>query len=387
MSDKIIICPSCRCEIPLDEALSHQLREEIGSEIRKEYEVRLSVETEKLGKQMAQKAAEKLELDIAQMKEELEEKRQKLDDARKQELELRKRQRELEDREAALALELQRKVDEARQQIIEDVQKKNAEQFELQIAEREKTISDMKAQIELLKKKAEQGSQQQQGEVLELKLEEMLAGLFPYDTIEGVQKGKRGGDVYQVVRDLAGKECGAILWEAKRAKSWSNGWVEKLKHDMADAGADLGIIVTTVLPEGVRRFGPYDGVWVSDIASAPGLAAALRLGLVEVARSKQAYVGKNEKIEYLYGYLQGTQFRQRIESTMEAFMYIREDIDSEKAAMARRWAKREKMLERAIGGMAGMYGDLQGIIGMSMPELESIEVKALKPADGPDSAE
>ena len=186
MSEQIIVCPKCKNEIPLDEALSHQIRDQLECELQKDYDARLAVEKEKLQSQIARQEAEKLELKMAEMQEELEEKRQKLEVARKVELDLRKQQRELKEKEEAMELELQRKVDEARQQIVEEIQQKNADQFELKLAEKEKTIKDMQVQIEALKKKAEQGSQQQQGEVLELKLEEMLRGMFPYDVIDQI---------------------------------------------------------------------------------------------------------------------------------------------------------------------------------------------------------
>ncbi|WP_237706021.1 DUF2130 domain-containing protein [Methanocella conradii] len=240
--------------------------------------------------------------------------------------------------------------------------------------------------MEELKRKAEQGSQQQ-GEVLELKLEEILRSAFPYDIIEPVGKGRKGGDVIQHVHSLSGEDCGAILWEAKRAKAWSDGWVSKLKQDRAEAGACIGIIVSTVLPNGYERFCSYDGIWVTDIHSVVGLATALRAGLLEVENTKRASVCKNEKMEMLFQYPQGPQFRQRVEAAVDAYLEMKQELESEKAMMARRWAKRDKMIEHAINGIAGMYGEMQGIIGLSIPELEKIEAKALAPATDEDSSE
>jgi len=226
MSEQIIICPQCHCEIALDEALSHKLRQQLDQEIRQEYDSRLAAETQKISDQVARKAREKIDLDMKALRDELEEKNIKLGEARAHELELRKKQREVEDREKNLDLEMARRIEEERKKIVEEVQQKNADKFELKLAEREKPISDLNKQIEALKKKAEQGSQQQQGEVLELKLEDILRGAFPYDIIEPVGKGRKGGDVVQHVKGFSGQDCGALLWEAKRTRNWNDGWVD-----------------------------------------------------------------------------------------------------------------------------------------------------------------
>jgi hypothetical protein len=389
MPEQSITCPYCKSKFPLDEALSEQIRQQLDQELRLEYNSKLADERQKILEQTSREIQEKNDMELKALKDELEEKSRMLDEARNNELELRKRQREVEDKEKNLELEIARRIDEERKKIVEEVQQKNADQYELKLAEREKTISDLSKQIEELKRKAEQGSQQQQGEVLELKLEEILRSAFPYDIIEPVGKGRKGGDVIQHVHSLSGEDCGAILWEAKRAKAWSDGWVSKLKQDRADAGACIGIIVSTVLPNGYERFCSYDGIWVTDIRSAVGLASALRAGLLEVENTRRASVCKSEKMEMLFQYLQGPQFRQRVEAAVEVYLEMKKELESEKAIMARRWAKRDKMIERAINGVAGMYGDMQGIIGLSIPELEKIEAKALAPAtdDGPGEAE
>ena len=184
-----------------------------------------------------------------------------------------------------------------------------------------------------------------------------------------------------------GRDCGAIIWEAKRTKHWSNAWIEKLKQDQREAKADIAVIRTAAMPAEVKGFGCMEGVWVTDFGSLPGLAAALRINLIQLAGARIAAVGKNEKMELLYGYLSGQAFKQNVASIVEAFEAMREDLDKEKRSMTRIWAKREKQMERIIRSTATMYGDMQGIIGASIPEIDSLELKALEAGEGEEEYE
>jgi hypothetical protein len=247
----------------------------------------------------------------------------------------------------------------------------------LKVMEKEQTIASMQKQIEDLKRRAEQGSQQLQGEVQELELEALLRGKFPRDTIEPVPKGEHGGDVLQRVIGPAGQDCGTILWESKRTKNWSDVWLAKLREDQRTAKAEIAVIVSQVLPKGVETFELIDGVWVTHPKAVLPVAVTLRHTLVEVASARQATEGQQTKTEMVYQYLTGPRFRQRVQAIVEAFSSMQEDLDREKKAITKQWAKREEQIERVMGATVGMYGDLQGIAGKSLQEIEGLELQAL----------
>jgi hypothetical protein len=247
----------------------------------------------------------------------------------------------------------------------------------------------MKKQVEELRRKGDQVSQQLQGEVLELELEAMLRTAFPADQIEPVPKGRNGGDVIQKVVGPNGLQCGVILWESKRTRSWSDGWLVKNREDQRLAGANVGAIVTTTLPKGVETFDRLENVWVAAMRCALPLAKALRAALIEAAMAKVLTQGKDEKMERLYEYLIGPHFRNRVSAIVEACVSMQDDLEAEKRAFIKHWAKRERRLELLMNGTAGMYGDLQGLAGRSMPELHGLEVPRLpenaEPTDGPEA--
>ena len=292
--------------------------------------------------------------------------RTKLDQAQKAELDIRKRARELEDEKREVDLTVARKMDEERQKIRDQAKKEATDERALKEAEKDKVIDDLRKQITDWQRKAEQGSQQAQGEVLELEHEDILRRTFPFDTIEPVPKGIHGGDVLQRVHDTSGMDCGLILWESKRTKAWSDSWLPKLRDDQRAAKAQISILVTVELPKDIAAFGYIDGVWITNRACALGLVAALRAGLIEVACAKRSLEGRQGKMEILYNYLSGAEFRHRVQGIVEAFVTLRDDLEGEKRAMQRIWAKREKQLDRAVTNTAGFYGDLSGIIGASL---------------------
>ncbi|MBI3766380.1 MAG: DUF2130 domain-containing protein [Ignavibacteriales bacterium] len=308
------------------------------------------------------------------MREQLAGKSKQLELSQKQELDLRKRQRELEEREQNLKLENERTLDQERKKIRENAEKKVAEEYHMRELEKYKQLNDLRRQIEEWKRKAELTSQQVQGEVQEIELETVLAQQFKMDTIEPVAKGVRGADIIQRVHDENGRLCGSIIWESKRTKNWGGDWVQKLKDDQRNAKAEIAVIVSSALPKEVNGFGKYEGVWVTDFPTAIGLATALRLNLIDVAHASNALQGKNDKMELIYKYLLGTAFKQRVEAIVESFVSMKADLDAEKRSMEKIWAKRESQIERVIKNTAGMYGDLQGIIGSALPEVKILEL-------------
>ena len=247
--------------------------------------------------------------------------------------------------------------------------------------EKEETITAMQKQIEDLKRRAEQGSQQLQGEVQELELENLLRAKFPFDTIEPVPKGEFGGDALQRVVSASGQPngtVGTILWESKRTKNWSDGWLVKLREDQRTAKAEVAVLVSQVLPKGVESFDVVDGVWVTSPRAVLPVATVLRHTLLQVSTARQVSEGQQTKTEMVYQYLTGPRFRHRVEAIVEAFSSMQEDLAAEKKAIQRQWAKREIQLNNVLQSTAGMYGDLQGIAGKSLQEIEGLELPALQ---------
>ena len=401
-----INCPNCGYEFEMSDVLTGQIREHLKLELQEEVLQRetalqkkleglkaekdaLDEQRERLDeeveKQLTQKladaeakAAKKIEGrysdQLKELEESLTERNASLRTFKQQEVEFRKKQRELELAKEDVELEIQRKLDAAREVIRKEVESKASEQHRFKELEQGKIINDLRRSLDDMKRKAEQGSMETQGEVLELDFEAQLLASFPHDQIDPVPKGIRGADLIQTVKTPFGQACGILLWETKNTKAWSGQWIPKLKDDMIETRAAISILVSVTLPESVARFGQVDGVWVSDPSSAIPLAVALRQQLVALARERQASVGKNEKMEILYQYLAGTEFKQKIEGIVEAFTAMQEQINRERRAMEKQWKEREKQIERVIKNTVGLYGDMQGIIGGQIPEIPALEL-------------
>jgi hypothetical protein len=372
-AEQSISCPSCGKKIPLTRAL----RTEIEASVKEDYERQLTEEVERARKQAGKDAEKKAVRKMAALKDELEAQAKDLEQARQTELAMRKRERELECKHQELELTVARKLDDERNRIIADTQTRAAEQHRLKDAEKERQLTEMRRQIEDLKRKAEQGSQQLQGEAGEEELETMLRAAFPCDDIAPVAQGIRGADLHQIVLDSRGARSGAILWECKNARNWSDGWIAKLKDDQRTLRADVAILVTASLPKGCTRFAVVDGVLVTDFACAAAVGGLVRTNLLQLAQTRSALVNKDQKLELLHRYLSGIEFRQRVEAIVEAFERMKEDLDQERRAAERQWAKRTKQIESVTFNIAGMYGDLQGLV----PTLPSIARLELPEAD------
>jgi hypothetical protein len=374
MAEQSISCPSCGKKIPLTRAL----RTEIEASVREEYNRQLEEEVERARKQAAKQAEKKASQALAALKEELQTQGKELEQARQLELAMRKRERELERKQQDLELTVARKLDDERKRIVAETQNRDAEQHRLKDAEKKRQLADMRRQIEDLKRKAEQGSQQLQGEAGEGELETTLRTTFPCDEITPVAQGIRGADLHQIVIDSRGSRSGAVLWECKNARNWSESWIAKLKDDQRALHADVAVLVTASLPKGCSRFTVIDGVLVTDFTCAAPLAAIVRVNLLQLAQTRSAAVNKGEKLELLYRYLSGIEFRQRVEAIVEAFERMREDLDQERRAAERQWAKRSKQIEAVTFNISGMYGDLQGLV-PSLPSIGRLELAAVEP--------
>jgi hypothetical protein len=392
MADQTVKCPKCGNEFPITEAFTQQivdrLRADFDEAARKrqreyeqtlnkkdqEFQAALVAERKRVEAQARAQAQDVVATELQDLRAQVTERNLQMQTARQKELDLLKRQRELEELQKNLELDTARRLDEERKTIWEQAAAKSTEESQLKMREKELQLEQMRGQIDELKKKAEQGPQQRQGEVMELVLEDALRAAFRYDEIEPVKKGQKGGDILQHVVGAGGISAGTILWELKRTKAWAAAWIPKLKDDQRDAKAEIAVIVTEVLPSDVKTIGNVDGVWVSDFASAMGLATALRANLISLADVRSALVGQQGKMEVLYGYLSGPQFKHRVEGIVEAFQAMKADLDSEKRAMEKHWSKREKQIEIVLKNTAGMYGDFQGIIGNALPVVQTLEL-------------
>jgi len=365
MNDQIV-CPYCKKTIPLTQALSQQIQEKY----QKFYQIRLEEEKGKLvhtwKKELEDKIKKELELEIKDKTNEVIELKQQNTSLKEEFLKLNQLIRQLKRENEQKNLEMQKKLIDEQERIRQEEKKRQEEENRLRFLEYEKKLADISKANNELKRKLEQGSSQAQGEVLELELEKILKSNFPWDEIRPVPKGVRGADVIEVVKNKNNQEVGVIIWEAKRTKAWSEGWITKLKEDQRQLKAELAVIITNILPEEINNIGFKDGVWITNYQSLVGLAIALRANLLGLAALKLASVGKKEKMEILYNYLLGTEFRQRIEAISEAFISLQLNIEKEKRWFMAKWAKEEKNLRQVFDHIAGMKGDLESITGRNL---------------------
>jgi len=420
MTEPTITCPNCQADIKLTESLAGPLVEqtrkafaeqlsakdqlvakaqaEVASAKQSVEQERLDIEAtlakrmDEARKQIATDEAERAkrliatdlearDRQLAELTETLKAREEKLKASQAVEVEMLKKQRELDDKLREADLTVQRQVNEGLETVRAAAKLEAEEGLTLKVKERDTQIASMQQKIEELKKKAEQGSQQLQGEAQELMLEDTLRARFPFDHIEPVGKGEFGGDVVQRVVNASGQVCGAILWESKRTRTWSDGWLNKLKGDQRAAKADLALIVSHALPKDIETFGHVDGVWVTGPKCAVPVATSLRESLILMSSVRAAGEGQQTKSALMYDYLTGPRFRHRIEAVVEKFSEMQEDLASERKATIKRWSKREQQLHTVLDSTAGLYGDLQGIAGRSMLEIEALEAPML---EGPD---
>jgi len=356
--------------------LDEQVADQVAAQLKAE-RARVVAEESKKARQATEMELEGKARELAELQDVLKSRDEKLAEAQKAQAELIKKQRELDDARRELELTVEKRVQDGLTDVRTQAKKEAEDEQKLKVMEKEQTIAAMQKQIEDLKRRAEQGSQQLQGEVQELELEHLLRAKFPFDSIEPVPKGEFGGDVLHRVVSQGGQPCGTMLWEFKRTKNWSDGWLVKLRDDQRTAKAEIAVIVSQILPKGVETFEMVEGVWVTHPRAALPVAMILRQSLLELALARQTTEGQQTKTEMVYQYLTGPRFRQRVEAIVEAFSSMQEDLDKERKAIMKQWAKREEQIERVMGATVGMYGDLQGIAGKSLQEIEGLSLQAL----------
>jgi len=356
----LIKCPKCGEQIEITSALkaeiSEQIKIEAKEEVRKELEEKNSLET-------------------ADLKRILEEKDKKLAEFREQELKLREEKRKIEEEKKELVIEVQRQVDEGIKKAEEAAFKKADEEHRLKDLEKDKRLSDALKANEELNRKLQQGSQQTQGEVLELDLENTLREAFPQDLVEPVGKGIKGADIKQIVRSPRGFVCGVILWESKTTKAWVDSWLTKLKDDLRSEKADIPVLVTTIFPKEVNKgFGLIDNVWVVSFDHFVPLAIALRKNLLDVGYQKALSVNQGRKADLIFEFVTGNEFRQQVEALVEVYMEMKDQIDKEKLAYERLWKSREGQIKRLISSTINIYAKAAGLVGSSMPQIKGLEL-------------
>ena len=354
-----------------------ELDEQVASKVNAE-KSRIATEEGRKARLLLENDLSQKEKALADLQEVVKVRDDKLAEAQKQQAELMKQQRELQDAKRELAVTVEKKVQETLVSVREKAQAEAEERYRMQIAERDEEKASLQRKVEDLQRKFQQGSQQLQGEVLELELESQLRARFPLDVIEPVAKGEFGGDVLQRVMTHFGQPCGSILWESKRTKNWSDTWLPKLREDQRNAKADVALIVSSALPKGISTFDLKDGVWVADVRCAMPVAMVLRQSLIDVTVARKMADGLQTKAEMIYQYLTGPRFRQRIEAIVEHFRTMQDDLRREREVMMRQWAKRELQLQGIMGSTVGMYGDLQGIAGSALAEIESLELPMIE---------
>jgi hypothetical protein len=411
-----IKCPSCGHQFPIEEAVSEEYKKELRERMlvykkqkdeeltgrleefaRKEKELQELLQNQEtaFSKRMAeektrlqQSLEESIRKNIAGdfenrlllLQQSNKENEEKLKTSRQREFEYLQKEQQLKNKEAELELSVQRKLQEERVKISEEIRKIEEQkmsaremEYQLRMKELEKQLEDQIKLADEMKRKSEQGSMQLQGEVLELILEELLRSSFPFDLITEVGKGVRGADCIQTVRNNLGQECGKIIYESKRTKDFSNEWVEKLKADMRSLGADTAVIVTQAMPKDMGNFGEKNGVWICSFSEVKAVAYMLREGIIKLFSASKSRENKGDKMHLLYDYLTGNEFAEQWKAIREGFMSMKLSIQRERDAMEKLWKAREKQLEKVLLNAAHIQGSVEGIAGQDAINLDLLE--------------
>jgi hypothetical protein len=386
-----IKCPSCGHSFEPNEAIRDEVQKELKLKLLdwqkkkdEEYVKKLELEKGNIKKDMEDNIRKNIAADFENKLKLLQsansDNEEKLKEARKKELEYLQKEQQLNNKEAELEITLQKKLQAERTVLSEQIQKQEQEkssikdtQFQLKLRELEKQLDEQKKLAEEMRRKAEQSSMQRQGEVQELLLEEILKENFPFDLIEEVGKGVEGADCIQIVRNHSGRECGKIIYESKRTKAWQNNWIDKLKSDMRSRGADIAILVTQTFPKDMERFGEKDGVWICNFAEAASVAALIRNGIIKVYEIQRSEENKGDKMQLLYNYLTGVEFRGQVEAIAEGFLAMKNSITRERMQMEKMWKEREKQLEKVLISTSALYGSVKGIAGASVGDIPLLD--------------
>jgi len=358
----------------LKRATEAKVQEQLEIE-KKKFDAELKAQKQKFQDELAKKLKDEHQEQIELMAKELEEKSKQLQDLHKAQAEVQKLKREKEELKAKAEAEAQIALNKALQEEKAKIEKSLNEQNELKLKQKDEQIEQMKRDIEAAKRKAEQASMQTQGEALELTIENWLREQFVFDTIEEVKKGAFGADCVQVVHTREAQNCGVICYESKNTKSWSDAWIPKLKQDMLKVNADIGVLVTSVYPNGMSRMGFVDGIWVCSLDEFKGSVSLLRESLIRVHNSIKKEENKADKMTLLYNYLTGNEFQMQLRAIVDGFMQMQNELDKEKRSLMASWKRRQKLIDSVLQNTTEMYGSLQGIAGSgAIAHIDSLEL-------------
>jgi len=411
MSEQTSIkCPNCGTSIDVNDILKHQLEDKIRVEYQQkaseqakemtaknealetakaEFEAKKKQENELFAerleqakkvseKEISEKLQKKLEDEnkdrLAEMEKELSAKSEKLRELSKMEGEVAKLQREKLELKDTIEAAAQKQLNEQIAIERERIQKTEKDKSELREKELLMQIEAQKKLTEEMKRKQEQGSMQLQGEVMELAIEEWLASQFPLDTIDEIKKGASGADCLQIVNTRELQNCGTIYYESKRTKAFQATWIEKFKNDIREKNANLGVLVTEVLPTGMERMGMKDGIWICTFEEFKGLSAVLRETVIRVSQAVQNQENKGDKMAMLYDFLTSNQFHLQMEGIVEGFTQMQDDLNKEKRAMQSIWKQREKQIDKVINNAVNMHGAIRGIAGNAVQSIKALEL-------------
>ncbi len=371
-----IKCPNCGTEFELNESLKNEVEKELRGKMmdwQKKKEDEFEKQKTALINDTLRKATDDTVVKIKALEEESRIKTQQLQNLQKKELDLLRDKNALEEKQKNMEVEIEKRFLEKRKEIEESAIKREQEIFDLKTKEYKLQMEQQQKLIEELKRKSEQGSMQLQGESQELLLEEILQSYFPFDIIEEVEKGVEGADCIQVIRNNSNTICGKIIYESKRTKAWSNGWIDKLKADMRNSGSDVAILVTQVFPKDMEKFGEKDGVWICTFNEVSSVAQLLRNGIIKIYEAQKSQENKGDKMQLLYNYLTGIEFRGQMESIVEGFMAMKQSIMKERIQMEKLWKEREKQLEKVLLSTSGLYGSVKGIAGAGVSNIPLLD--------------
>ncbi|HEY1047322.1 MAG TPA: DUF2130 domain-containing protein [Bacteroidia bacterium] len=410
-SSSTVTCPNCKHQFSIESALTADIEKDINEKLRREFndkylqekkkvednmrqkEEQLNVERKNMFEQQQKELAEKRkemeefvkeklrkenEEIMEAMKKNSEEQEEKIRQYRKLEIEKLEMQKRMKEMEEMHELETRKMLMEKEMEMKEKLMKEADQKSELKMKELNKQLEDQKKLIEEMKRKSEQGSMQMQGEVQELAIEEMLKTNFPFDRISEVGKGVKGADLIQTVINQMGQECGTIVWESKRTKEFHPLWIEKFKADFRQSGGDIGVIVTQAMPKDMDRFGLKDGIYICPYEDARSLAMLLRMSLLRINEAMSANENKGEKMQMLYSYLTGNEFKHQIEAITEGFMSMKKAIISERVSMEKIWKEREKQIDKVLLNAVGMYGSIKGIAGSAVSEIKALDINSFE---------
>ena len=412
-----IKCPNCGTEIDINEVLYHQLenkyknehlaekkkleaeieakrkeykthldslkvkeeefkeqKEKFEEEIKKATQIQLKAERVKLQENLRKEILDEQGESIALLQKQLEEKSNQVKELNVAKAQIGQLQREKEEMESSIMAKAELALNEKLKLEKEKIQKATDEQNELKLRQKDEQLRQLQEQLQIAQRKAEQGSMQLQGEVQELAIEEWLKEKYPFDTIDEVKKGARGADCMQIVHTRESQNCGKIYYESKRTKDFQKSWIEKFKADMREKGADIGVLVTDVMPSDMQRMGLYEGIWICSFEEFKGLSAVLREQIIKIHHAMKSQENKTDKMSLLYGFLTSNEFKMQIEAIVEAFTTMQSDLDSEKRSMQRIWKQREKQIEKVLDNTINMYGSIRGIAGNAIGNIKALEL-------------